>query len=105
MSACTAGGHLKFETALFLGRAFGHSDLVTIRVAGEDERQRAVAGDVAGGAEAVLKREDGQHERGARAVKQQDASPAMINRDLLGIIIRRGAKHFVQHRKICRKAL
>ena len=38
MSACTAGGHLKFETALFLGRAFGHGDLVTIRVAGEDER-------------------------------------------------------------------
>ena len=39
MSACTAGGHLKFETALFLDRAFGHGDLVTIRVAGEDERQ------------------------------------------------------------------
>ena len=38
-------------------------------------------------------------------VNQQDASPAMINCDLLGIIIRRGAKHVVQHRKICRKAL
>ena len=49
MSACTAGGHLKFETALFLGRAFGHGDLVTIRVAGEDERQRAVAGSTGDG--------------------------------------------------------
>ncbi len=29
----------------------------------------------------------------------------MINRDLLGIIIRRDAKHFVKHRKIFRKAL
>ena len=73
MSACTAGGHLKFETALFLGRAFGHGDLVTIRVAGEDERQCAVTGHVAGRTEAVLKCEDGQHERGARAVKQQNA--------------------------------
>ena len=76
MSACTAGGHLKFETALFLGRAFGHGDLVTIRVAGEDERQCAVTGHVAGRTEAVLKCEDGQHERGARAVKQQNAGDA-----------------------------
>ena len=44
-----------------------------VGVAGQDERQRTVAGHVAGRAEAVLKREDGQHERGARAVKQQDA--------------------------------
>ena len=47
--------------------------MMLIRVAGQNKRQRAVTGDVAGGAEAVLQGKDGQHKRGAGAVKQQDA--------------------------------
>ena len=41
-------------------RLFFCCDVMLIRVSGEEERQRAVAGDVAGGAEAVLQGEDGE---------------------------------------------
>ena len=47
--------------------------MVLFRVAGEDQGQGPVAGDVAGGAEAVLQGEDGQHQGGAVVVKAQHA--------------------------------
>ena len=43
-------------------------------VAGQHQGQSAVAGDVAGGAEAVLQGEDGEHQSGAGIVEHQDAS-------------------------------
>ena len=42
-------------------------------IPGEHQRQRAVSGDVASGAEAVLQGENGQHQGGAGVVKEQDA--------------------------------
>ncbi len=48
-------------------------DAVLFHIPGEHQRQRAVAGDIAGGAEAVLQGEDGQHQSGAGVVKEQNA--------------------------------
>lgn len=48
-------------------------DVVLLCISGKDQRQRAVAGYVAGGSEAVLKCEDGKHESGTCIVKFQNA--------------------------------
>ena len=53
--------------------SLGLRDGVLFHVAGEHQGQGAVAGDVAGGAEAVLKGEDGEHEGGAVVQKAHDA--------------------------------
>ena len=47
--------------------------MVLFGVTGEEEGQRAVTGDVAGGAEAVLKSEDGEHQAGAGVVEAEHA--------------------------------
>ena len=49
------------------------SQAVLLAVAGEDQGQRAVAGDVAGGAEGVLNGEDGQKQSGAFRAEAQHA--------------------------------
>ena len=46
-------------------------DMVLLRIAGEEEGQGAVAGDVAGGAEAVLQGKDRKHQRRADTVDQE----------------------------------
>ena len=48
-------------------------DAVLLGVAGQHQGQSAVAGDVAGGAEAVLQGEDGEHQSGAGAIEHQNA--------------------------------
>ena len=48
-------------------------DAVLLGVAGQHQGQSAVAGDVAGSAEAVLQGEDGEHQSGAGVIEHQNA--------------------------------
>ena len=55
------------DTSGELGR--GLCNLAAVGIGGEHQGQRAVAGDIAGGAEAVLEGENGEHQSGAGVIK------------------------------------